>query len=76
MSEQQDVSKAQVSNLIFFSGIFTATIGLFAFFSPETFADYLGLDLETAKMMSFILCFMGVTECIVAKTILKQNNRK
>lgn len=76
MNKQQDISKAQISNLIFFSGIFLAVIGLFAFFSPETFADYLGLDLETAKMMSFIFCFMGVTECIVAKTILKPNNRK
>lgn len=77
MSQQQDgLSKSQISNLMFFMGLFMVALGTFGASAPQQLADIIGLDIETAQILSFSLCFVGVVDIIVAKTILKPNNRK
>ncbi len=76
MSTQQNLSKAQISNLIFFLGIAIISGGAIILSMPEKISEMIGTDLETTNILAFAMCFVGLTDIIISKTIFKPNNRK
>lgn len=78
MSKQQPegLTKAQLSNLMFYLGVALILGGTIVLSMPEKIADMIGTDLETTNIIAFAMSFVGLTDIIVSKTIFKSDNRK